>query len=149
MQSAARPPSLARGTSAGHSGDLWTTNRSRFYTDLKISLTLSTSRLHKFKAKLLFTSKVSYKCKTQNKLANVYVYCCSLRGWIRRAEQGGSGSAALLTQSAWKVQFLFHRKLWCFQIHFHLLSIPNLLEKAFRSVNGERFLCCSRERCCR
>lgn len=128
-----------------------TTNRSQFYTDLKNSLTLGMSRSHRFKAKVLFTSKVSYKCKTQNKLANVYVYCCSLRGWIRRAEQGESGSA-LLTQSAWKVQFLFHRKLWCFLRCFHLqilLSIPNLLEKAFRSVDGERFLCCSMGRCCR
>lgn len=77
-----------------------TTNTSQFYTDLKSSLTLSRRKSHKFKAKLLFTSRVSYKCKTRNKLANVYVYCCSLRGWIRRAEQGGSGSA-LLTQSTW------------------------------------------------
>ena len=143
MQLAARPPSLAgsehQQQGVGHGTGMCTTNRSQFCTRLKSGLTLSTPRSYKCKAKLLFTSKMSYKCKRPNKLASAYVYHCSPRGWIKRAEQGGTGSA-LMTRIAQKLQFLFHGQLWHFQMCFHLqilLSIPRFLEKVFRSVDRE------------
>lgn len=143
MQLAARSPSLAGGEcrqqGAGCSGGMCTANRSQFCTRLKSGLTLSTLRSYKCKAKLLLTSKMSYKCKRLNKLASAYVYRCSPRGWIKRAEQGGSGSA-LLTLITQKLQFLFHGQRWHFQMCFCLpilLSIPNFPEKVFRSVDRE------------
>lgn len=149
MQLAARSPSLAGGEclqqGAGRGGRTCTTNRSQFCTHLKSGLTLTTSRSYECKAKLLFTSKMSYKCKRPNKLATACVCRCPPTGWIKRAEQGGTGSAPP-TLLAPKLQFLFHRQLWHFQICFHLpilSSIPNFPEKVFGSVDrgGLRLPC--------